>query len=319
MLRLLQLSFFALPAAVYLGCGRDIADRHDASSQEVRGEPDAKMDECFHVVIIGDASRTTLLRTMGQDLGGTVPGNSDSQSERLDLTKDGRRFHVETCARDAIEPIASLLSKADSILLAVDATVGPLPVHREHILLARQMHAPTVAIAFTRSKLIDDAHLLELEELEMRELLNHYGLPGDTAACVFDHPDARATRNWKTYKGSAAIFDCMAMVTQRQPVEAPEVTANHVLAKGYALVPQESFVSSTAAGLRSGSARIILGGTSIDAKILAEPTISPGQHGELELHLDKPMLLRKGQRFVVLNEGHISGAALIKEIAQRSP
>ena len=67
----------------------------------------------------------------------------------------------------------------DGAILVVSATDGPMPQTREHVLLARQVGVPCMVVALNKVDMVDDPELLELVELEVRELLKTYGFPGD--------------------------------------------------------------------------------------------------------------------------------------------
>ena len=72
----------------------------------------------------------------------------------------------------------------DGAILVVAATDGPMPQTREHVLLARQVGVPSIVVALNKVDMVDDEELLELVELEVRELLNEYEFPGDdTRSC----------------------------------------------------------------------------------------------------------------------------------------
>ena len=70
-------------------------------------------------------------------------------------------------------------AQMDGAILVVSAADGPMPQTREHILLARQVGVPALVVFLNKVDLVDDPELLELVELEIRELLTHYGFPGD--------------------------------------------------------------------------------------------------------------------------------------------
>ena len=72
----------------------------------------------------------------------------------------------------------------DGAILVVAATDGPMPQTREHILLARQVGVPYIVVALNKVDMVDDAELLELVELEVRELLSSYQFPGDDLPVV---------------------------------------------------------------------------------------------------------------------------------------
>ena len=72
----------------------------------------------------------------------------------------------------------------DGAILVVAATDGPMPQTREHILLARQVGVPYIVVALNKVDMVEDAELLELVELEVRELLSKYQFPGDDLPIV---------------------------------------------------------------------------------------------------------------------------------------
>jgi elongation factor Tu len=75
-------------------------------------------------------------------------------------------------------------AQIDGAILVVAATDGPMPQTREHVLLARQVGVPYIVVALNKSDMVDDEELLELVELEVRELLDEYEFPGDDAPVV---------------------------------------------------------------------------------------------------------------------------------------
>jgi elongation factor Tu len=72
----------------------------------------------------------------------------------------------------------------DGAILVVSAVDGPMPQTREHILLAKQVNVPRIVVFLNKCDLVDDVELLDLVELEVRELLNHYQFPGDDAPVI---------------------------------------------------------------------------------------------------------------------------------------
>jgi len=80
---------------------------------------------------------------------------------------------------DYIKNMITGAAQMDGGILVVAATDGPMPQTREHILLARQVGVPSLVVFLNKVDLVDDAELLELVELEVRELLTKYGYPGD--------------------------------------------------------------------------------------------------------------------------------------------
>ncbi|MBX7074502.1 MAG: elongation factor Tu [Pirellulales bacterium] len=80
---------------------------------------------------------------------------------------------------DFIKNMITGAAQMDGAILVVSAADGPMPQTREHILLARQVGVPALVVFLNKCDLVDDPELLELVELELRELLTHHGFPGD--------------------------------------------------------------------------------------------------------------------------------------------
>src|SRR6266576_986954 len=85
---------------------------------------------------------------------------------------------------DYIKNMITGAAQMDGAILVVAATDGPMPQTREHILLARQVGVPYVVVALNKVDMVDDPELLELVELEVRELLTSYGFPGEKIPIV---------------------------------------------------------------------------------------------------------------------------------------
>ena len=85
---------------------------------------------------------------------------------------------------DYIKNMITGAAQMDGAILVVSAADGPMPQTREHILLARQVGVPAMVVFLNKIDLVDDEELLELVELELRELLTHYKFPGDEIPIV---------------------------------------------------------------------------------------------------------------------------------------
>jgi elongation factor Tu len=85
---------------------------------------------------------------------------------------------------DYIKNMITGAAQMDGAILVVAATDGPMPQTREHILLARQVGVPYIVVALNKVDMVDDPELLELVELEVRELLKSYQFPGDDLPVV---------------------------------------------------------------------------------------------------------------------------------------
>jgi elongation factor Tu len=85
---------------------------------------------------------------------------------------------------DYIKNMITGAAQVDGAILVVSAADGPMPQTREHVLLARQVGVPSIVVALNKVDMVDDAELLDLVELEVRDLLTEYEFPGDEAPVV---------------------------------------------------------------------------------------------------------------------------------------
>jgi len=104
----------------------------------------------------------------------------------VEYETDNRHYaHVDMPGhRDYIKNMITGAAQVDGAVLVVAAPDGPMPQTREHILLARQVEVPAILVYLNKVDMMDDPELLELVELELRELLNEYGFPGDETPIV---------------------------------------------------------------------------------------------------------------------------------------
>ena len=100
-------------------------------------------------------------------------------------TEERHYAHVDCPGHaDYIKNMISGAAQMDGAVLVVSAADGPMPQTREHILLARQVEVPRILVALNKCDMMDDEELLELVELEVRELLSRYEFPGDDTPIV---------------------------------------------------------------------------------------------------------------------------------------
>ncbi len=104
----------------------------------------------------------------------------------VEYETDARHYaHVDCPGHaDYIKNMITGAAQMDGAILVVAATDGPMPQTREHILLARQVEVPYIVVFLNKVDMVDDPELLELVELEVRELLSKYGFPGDDLPVV---------------------------------------------------------------------------------------------------------------------------------------
>jgi elongation factor Tu len=100
-------------------------------------------------------------------------------------TENRHYAHVDCPGHaDYIKNMITGAAQMDGAILVVAATDGPMPQTREHVLLARQVGVPNIVVALNQSDMVDDEEILELVELEVRELLSEYEFPGDDIPVV---------------------------------------------------------------------------------------------------------------------------------------
>ncbi len=139
--------------------------------------------------------------------GGTVRDETKTVTiavSHVEYESDKRHYaHIDCPGHaDFIKNMITGAAQMDGAILVVSAADGPMPQTREHILLARQVGVPALVVFLNKCDLVDDPELLELVELELRELMTHYGFPGDeiplirgSAKLAYDSPkDAAANK-----------------------------------------------------------------------------------------------------------------------------
>ncbi len=104
----------------------------------------------------------------------------------VEYETDKRHYaHVDMPGhRDYIKNMITGAAQVDGAILVVAAPDGPMPQTHEHVLLARQVEVPSIVVYLNKMDMMDDPELLELVELELREMLTKHGFPGDTTPIV---------------------------------------------------------------------------------------------------------------------------------------
>ena len=165
-----------------------------------RSKPHVNVGTIGHI----DHGKTTLTAAITRVLSKHDPSNQVRSFDSIDNAPEERErgitiatAHVEyqTANRhyahvdcpghaDYIKNMITGAAQMDGAILVVAATDGPMPQTREHILLARQVGVPYIVVALNKVDMVDDEELLELVELEVRELLSEYDFPGDDVPVV---------------------------------------------------------------------------------------------------------------------------------------
>src|SRR3974390_2043712 len=127
-------------------------------------------------------------------------------------TKKRHYAHVDCPGHaDYVKNMITGAAQMDGAILVVSAADGPMPQTREHILLARQGGVPYIVVFLNKADMVDDAELLELVELEIRELLSSYDFPGDDIP-IIKGSALQALNGEKGELAEPAIFELMEAV-----------------------------------------------------------------------------------------------------------
>jgi elongation factor Tu len=157
--------------------------------------------------------------------GGTVRDATKTVTiavSHVEYETDSRHYaHVDCPGHaDYVKNMITGAAQMDGAILVVSAADGPMPQTREHILLARQVGVPAVTVFLNKVDLVDDPELLDLVEMEIRDLLNKYQFPGDTTPVV--RGSATAALEGKP-EGDKAIQDLMNAIDTAIPLPTREV------------------------------------------------------------------------------------------------
>ena len=138
-------------------------------------------------------------------------------------TENRHYAHVDCPGHaDYVKNMITGAAQMDGAILVVSAADGPMPQTREHILLARQVGVPYIVVFLNKADMVDDKELLDLVELEVRELLSKYEFPGDKIPFVAGSA-LKALEGDKGPLGSEAILKLMANIDSYIPTPKREV------------------------------------------------------------------------------------------------
>jgi elongation factor Tu len=152
-----------------------------------RNKPHVNVGTIGHV----DHGKTTLTAALTKVMAETHGGQFmaydqiDKAPEEEYQSKERHYAHVDCPGHaDYVKNMITGAAQMDGAILVVSAADGPMPQTREHILLARQVGVPYIVVFMNKADMVDDKELLELVEMEVRELLSTYKFPGDTTPIV---------------------------------------------------------------------------------------------------------------------------------------
>jgi len=202
-----------------------------------RNKPHVNIGTIGHV----DHGKTTLTAAITKVLsltGGAVfkdYGDIDGAPEERErgITISTAHVEYETEARhyahvdcpghaDYVKNMITGAAQMDGAILVVSAADGPMPQTREHVLLAKQVNVPYMVVFLNKADMVDDEELMELVEMEVRELLDSYGFPGDDTPIIRGSA-LKALEGDDSEIGSQAILALMKAVDEYIPLPARPV------------------------------------------------------------------------------------------------
>ncbi len=200
-----------------------------------RTKPHLNVGTIGHV----DHGKTTLTAAITKVLAKNIPddpANNEVAFEQIDnapeekqrgitiatshqeyATENRHYAHVDCPGHaDYVKNMITGAAQMDGAILVVSAADGPMPQTREHILLARQVGVPYIVVFLNKADMVDDPELLELVEMEVRELLSEYDFPGDDVPVVVGSA-LRALEGDEGEMGEQAIMELMEAVDEYVP------------------------------------------------------------------------------------------------------
>ena len=181
-------------------------------------------------------------------------------------------------------------------VLVVDPAIGPLPVTREHIVVARQARVPKLAVLFTQSDALDDKDLLELETMEMRDLLETYEMDGDHA---------------RIYVGDQGLRQLLADAAALLPRPQSSALADSRRLHGY--IYNLSRAEGGHALSAGDSMDIWIGGQTVRCRLVSPQAVADGETPEVRLETEKPLAASAGQRFLLQQNGRLIAAGVVED------
>ena len=202
-----------------------------AKAKFERNKPHLNIGTIGHVDHGKTSLTAAITKVLAETTGGTAVdfANIDKAPEERErgITISTAHVEYETTARhyahvdcpghaDYVKNMITGAAQMDGAILVVSATDGPMPQTREHILLARQVGVPTMVVFMNKVDLVDDEEILELVEMEIRELLSKYDFDGDDIPII--QGSATAALNGSDDKlGKEAVLELMKAVDDYLP------------------------------------------------------------------------------------------------------
>lgn len=265
----------ALLTLLLAACRPDATGSGTAAAASSQAQPPS-----WRVVLLGDESRKNVLRECVAR--NVCPAGSETA------------FALPPPQATAAQT-ADAAQQAALGVLVVDPAIGPLPVTREHIVVARQARVPKLAVLFTQSDALDDKDLLELETMEMRDLLETYEMDGEHA---------------RIYVGDQGLQQLLADAAALLPRPQSSALADRRRLHGY--IYNLSRAEGGHALSAGDSMDIWIGGQTRRCRLVAPQSVAAGETPEVWLETEM-LTAAAGQRFLLQQNGRLIAAGVVED------
>jgi small GTP-binding protein len=254
----------------------------------------------------------------------------------VEYESDARHYaHVDCPGHaDYVKNMITGAAQMDGAILVVSAADGPMPQTREHILLARQVGVPYIVVYLNKADMVDDEELLELVELEVRDLLSTYEFPGDDTPIV----TGSALKATKTICTGVEMFRKLLDEGQAgdnvgvllRGTKREDVERGQVLAKPGSITPHTKFECEVYILTKEEGGRhtpffkgyrpqFYFRTTDVTGAVeLPEATemVMPGDNVQMVVELHAPIAMEDGLRFAIREGGRTVGAGVVAKVIE---
>ena len=253
---------------------------------------------------------------------------ASAESALVNETRASHSFKIDNLNARVLAPtpetspaqVASVLYQANAAMIVIDATKGPLPINREHIILARQARVPVVAIMLAN---VDELHslapheareLLKLVEEEVRFLMASYELDG-RSALLFHDAKVGANTPKSSSGGLSKAGSVVSSLTVGGSRDQPTDPQRQGRGQVYLLTNAET--NGRAASISASSAMVMWSeGASTAVEVTSATALAPGDVGEVTIHAPRMFLGEAGSRFVLIQNESVVGIGVLTEVSR---
>ena len=270
----------------------------------------------------------------------------------IEYTTEKRHYaHVDCPGHaDYVKNMITGAAQMDGAILVVSAADGPMPQTREHILLSRQVGVPYIVVYLNKADMVDDEELLELVEMEVRELLTEYGFPGDEVPVIVGSSLGALNGEEKWVNQIMALMDAVDSyipapertvdkpflmpiedvftITGRGTVVTGRVERGQVLAKPGTITPHTEFTGEIYVLTKEEGGRHTPFFTGYRPQFYFRTTditgavnlpegvemVMPGDNITVTVNLIHPIAMEPGLRFAIREGGRTVASGVVSEI-----